>query len=397
MRLLFILFIMIGLTACDDGGGGTIYTDLCKDHPTNCEIIPEDQQRGGPINNDDDIPPFVEDNSFYTSFEIEQQIALANDGDTILIDKNVEIRNPIIINKPITLMKDPQVSEDIILNVIETSSAFFLAADNVVIKDLEIDLDNSFSLVEANSDFDNNVLASNLTFENVVVKLFGIARADIAANNLTLKNSTFLGLADVRLDDFNMIELRGDGIEISGNVLADVNNNYKGVIFIQGFDNMVVNSNLIKGHASAGLSAVVGMIDVDNVSIENNVMQDSNTGRQNIESDPDDEVNGSAVVGVLQSNDIRDNGKVNTFKSDRFLLSDILIDFQISTNVVFGTQIELSNLFTSGDIFNNDYSLKCDLANNPAIFSANDDNNLTAITGTSSFYAGSTLLAPNCP
>lgn len=391
MRIL-ILTLLLAFVSCDKkgNGGGTIYTNLCENHPTNCQEIPDDQQRGGPVIGDDVIPPYVPPLSNYDHNDIQAMVNGASSGDTILIDRDVNIRASILVNKPLTIKKDPSVSGNITLYLDGVAAGFLIGSNNVAFEDFIVEMENSVGFSGASIDGLGNYNVNNIIIKNLLVKVFGVSRFGVRGNGILIENTTIVGYSDISLDFF-LTDLDGDNLSIRGSMILDKNRAYRGIINYQNRTGLTINSSVLVGHAEAEYS-IIKAFRATNVVIENNILQDSNTNRVNVVNDPTDEFDNSNVLDFLEITNLTDNGNANKYAAYRFYVSDLGESPPGSTGVVLGSQTQIP-LFNFSDILEDDLSINCGV--NPATYTSNTFTNLRQIDATR-YIPGSNLLPDDC-
>lgn len=388
----FLAVTCLFLMACDpNDSGGVIVVDDTPNMPT----VP------GPFTQDPNTDTEVVNPPAplilpYTSSEIQAKIDAAADGGIIYLDRNVNMRLPVIVYKRVTFTKDP-TKQKITIDF-KQSGQFTVYAAGVKFTDLEMNVEGDIQPIDGQRDPNGLPLTSDFSLERNIFYLRNTNYyMQLAFNDLKVKNNSFIGLCEFCRDLFVLNIYNANGAEISSNVIVDTNNKYLTSLILIDVQNAVIKNNVIKSHGTRTLGTI-GMLGCSNVTIQGNYLHDSNHGRLNSPDGvtPNSYLDGSISIAISASHGISDGGVPNQYMSDRYILDDRALPSGGSTNITFGSGVARS-AFDNDDLFN--YFPTMDLhpiclGSNPGLSNALVDGWLSYSTVSGSlYYAGAIIPA----
>lgn len=379
---IYLFFIL--LFGCGSNNGGVVSTS------TPDTTTPSTTKYNGPIQNDVAVPDISTYSPPLTSYDLEQKINQANSGDTIILDKDINMNYSIIIDKPLTIKSLNRIS----INATNLTTLFFMYSNNVNFENIKFNLYNCQNVIQAQTNNIGLPIYDHLSFFNNLFLLNGNSTLKAIANNINIKNNTIIGLSTTNRD-ISLASFIGNDINILGNLIFDTTNNYQSGILIQRNNNANINNNIVKVFAKL-LYGSITLIEANNINIQGNTLIDQNTTRtfnDGLNLDPDND--GSIGIAIKQSNNVFDNNIPNKTYATHMYISDL-------GSINGSTNINLNSLTTNNTdnslIFSgvNDYTPVCLVNINP-VFSILPMNNYQTFTSTNFgliYYAGA--IAPAC-
>jgi hypothetical protein len=335
------LILCLFLSACSDNSGGVIVADDTPAIP----VIPG--PFGGPISGDEAInppSPFIQP---YTSQEFQALIDATPASGTLLVDRNALLKNPVFIDKAITIKNDP--SKKISIKMQE-SGQFLIYSSGVNFNNLTFNLENNQQPFQGQIDSFFLPLTSDFTLEkNEFYLRNSTYYLQLSFNGLKVRNNSFIGLCDYCQDLFVLNIFSANGGELVGNTIIDTNDKYSTALLVQDTSNFLVKANVVRAFGKQTFGSIT-CLGCSNVSLESNILHDANGGRLNAPNgQPNQYLDGSIAIAIANSNGVKDNGKTNIYSAERFILSDDLVGG--STNVVIGAGT-VRPAYGNNDLFN---------------------------------------------
>lgn len=379
MKNLFVLLLLMTIIGCLDGSG-VISTNICEEQNLTCTPELIDNENGGELPLDE-LNPTVDIQDFYTSFDLSQMIQNISSGGTIVIDKNVKIESPVLVDKEVILKG---LNNTIEIDVL--SSIFIdLRSNNFTLEDLVINMKNANDLVVAERDpVNSNFLHQGINILNNFINVQNFSSSNIIGEDILFKNNSVVGDSSILINE-DISSFSGDNINILGNIFIDKSENYSRVLSISSSTNVSIESNLVSGFIGVGFFGAITVDNSSNIVISNNRVQDKNVSKILTSSDPMNLFNGASGVGIIFSNNVMDSGISNFYSGTRFLIEDG------NSLINLGPQTLESSQYNYNDIFNNSKKIICD---SEAFFNLNLNSNLNIIN--SKNYAGSSLFETTC-
>lgn len=359
MKLIALSFLIL-LTSCLKNSGGVIVNNT---EPT--VSTTNNGPYGGQIENDEVIPlPTVYDTN-YNSFDLEQKIALANSGDTIIIDKNIDLNYPVQITKPI---KIKALNKNINITGINLVQMFNIEDYNVEFEGFNFYMYNILKLINTQLDLMGKPIYGNVILKNNKFYLSGKSQIKIYGNDISFLNNTIFGLTTIDRDLF-LLDILGNNINIYSNNIFDMNKHYSGGLLISRSNLGNIKDNFIWINAKK-LNAAISLDEVQNYNIEDNRLYDSNSTRiKNNGFTEDINIDGSIAISIKNSSNIFNNGKTNYYYASHSLLTDEG-DVNGSSNIQMLNNTSIPYVVKES-LFNNisseDYTPICLIGLNPTI------------------------------
>lgn len=391
MKAFALVLSLFFLGACSQGdSGGVIVVDDTPAIP----VIPG--PFGGPIPNDETINPPTPFIQPYTSQELQALVDSTISGGTLELDRDAYLRNPVFLDKPLTIKNQP--GKRILIKFLESGHFLMsIPAAGTKITDLVFSMENNSQPFQGERDFLGFPMSSNFTLERNEFYLRNTAYSlELSFNDLTVKHNTFVGLCDFCLDLTVLTIAQSTSGEITGNVVVDTNNNYDTSLFLRDISNYVVKANVVRSY-SKDVRGAITCLGCVAVTLSGNYLHDANQGRMNAPNgEPNEFMDGSIAIAVGASDNVDNGGIPNIYNADRHVLSDDQIGG--SSNISLGTGI-LRDPFLLGDLFNHFPTLDLHpicLASNPSVSLG------TAVDGFRNagggvYYAGAILPACSVP
>ena len=394
-QILVLIFSLMALTACDpNDSGGVIVVDDTPSVPT----LPGPYTQNPNTDNEVINPPSVILLP-YTSSEIQAKVDAATPGSTIFLDRNVNLKLPVLVDKALTFTKDP--SKTSIEISFKESGQFNIYSSGVKFRDLSMNIESSSQPIAGQTDSFGIPLTSDFTLEKNILYLRNTNYSlQFSFNDLKLKNNSFIGLCEFCRGLFVLNLLNVTGAEIVGNLIVDTNNQYISSLVMVDISNAVIKNNVVKAHARAyegKAFGAVSMLGANNLIIQGNLIHDSNAGRLNAPNgEPNAGMDGSISLAIASSHGVTDGGIPNEFNSERYILSDDIPPLNISTGISFASGIS-RGAFDNDDLFNFFSTLDLHpicLGSNPGLKSSVVEGWLSySTTNGSLYYAGAILPA----
>lgn len=359
LLILTILFV----SSCNDGGG--VITNTKEIPPT---VTVYAGPFGGPIVNDQVIPPPTPYETNYTSYDLEQMIIKANDNDIIQIDKNVDMNYSIEITKPITLKSI--AGKRIKITGQNLIQLFSLANNNINFDGIDFYMYNTEKMLNSQLDNVGNPVYGMVNITNSSFYLSGKSQAKIYANDLLFKNNSIFGFTTV-IRPISLVDLTGNNLNIYANNIIDMTNNYQGGLLVNRSMSGNIKENFIYVYAQL-FNGAISIDSSSNYNVESNSLYDNNSTRvknNGFNLDPDND--GSIAISIRNSSNIFDNSKKNKYNAIHYLISDSLSGLPGASSglglssIQSVVAVDFSKMFNH--ISSSDYTPICLIGQNPAI------------------------------
>lgn len=364
INIILLLSLCLNLTACKDEGGGVI---VVEDPKAETPTPPYQGPFGGPISGDEEVPdpsPYL---PAYDAFALQELINNAQPGDTLELDRNVDLRNiGLIIDKPLTITGAASLNRPVLFKATNVSSLFYLMSNNLTLNNIKFDLFNTPEFA-ATSYIGSTPEFGNLTLSRSQVLLRGNSSLVIKLSGVLINQSTIIGLSTVKKDTIGVARIQGTNITLTGNNFIDATNSYISALGLVDVVGAVVRENVFRSFAPIYYGAIT-LSDVKDMVLESNVLYDANVGKENSQFGTDPEFTGSVAISFQFIDNLSDNGLTNSFNAELFRLDDFDEGFSTNINLVPGA---LVNIFDKDNLFNffpsEDFSPFCAIGTNPTI------------------------------
>jgi hypothetical protein len=350
INILILILLSLTFIGCSDEGGGVIVTQ--DPPPSGPTTVPG--PFGGPINNDDPIPPASAYNPPYNSDTLQALVDAASAGDTIFLDRDAQLTFPVAINKPLKIQSEPSLGRRAKIRSSNSASTFSITVSNVELSNLEFDLANS-SLVASGEAF------TDLVVEKSLIKLRGTSSFNLNTSGAIVRENTILGLATSRNKNLSMVELSGSNITFISNIVVDVLDSYRNSLFLSSAEGMSIQDNILRCFCEP-LFAPVTLNNSLDIILRSNLLHDRNTNKNNALVVGTDL--GSVAISFQSSSNISDSGFANSYAAQIFRLDDEEEGDSTLINLSPGLVI---NPFGNDDLFNflptEDFTPICNASN----------------------------------
>lgn len=314
-----ILLSFLFLCACQDDGGGVVRNDFPGLDP--------DTVYGGPVENDEVIippPPVV---GAMDSSELQLLIFNANNGETITLDRDLNLNQRVIVNKNITLDLGENKAQ-----AINTSVAFEVDDFILTIENGEIELINSSLL--------SDLSTSEVEISSVDISLRGNSR--ITSNgSFILFDSSVVGYSAVQ-KNFPLVYLRGSNSSISESVLLDYSEKYETTLLLENAEDVSIVDNIINCYCIPQRGAI-SFRNSTNIFMSSNILHDRNIGKEN------GAITGSIGIAFEESDTVSDAGLENFSSAEIKSFDDSDTNGSLNVNLSATAASSPINLLSADD------------------------------------------------